>query len=136
VGTEGADCVAFDVDIISDSGDQPYGISDGVITQTNRNSAQDILGISGVTGNYRMSVVNDTAGTDLGSPIGTVVFTAPLETGTVALSLLENSFFDTGWMMYGVDREAAIVEGMDVTITPEPITLALLGLGGLFIRRK
>jgi hypothetical protein len=38
---------------------------------------------------------------------------------------------DTGW-----NRTTALLDTATVNVTPEPMTIALLGLGGLFLRRR
>jgi hypothetical protein len=131
----GATIASADVDIVSDEGLQPYGIGGGVILTTNRDSAYDIVGINSSSGNYEISMANGlTPPTDLGSPLFSFQYTAPSVApldGKVILSLIENSFFDLDWNLI----EGTVMPTLEVTI-PEPATIALLGLGGLLLRRR
>jgi hypothetical protein len=38
--------------------------------------------------------------------------------------------------LYKSDGATQIGEGIPITAVPEPMTIALLGLGGLFLRRR
>ncbi|MGA2070261.1 MAG: hypothetical protein ABSG97_02835 [Sedimentisphaerales bacterium] len=127
----------YDLDIVSDQGAQPFGISGGAILTpaSNRDTGGDIVGINTTTSNYEISAENFTltGGTDMGSPLATFSFTAGSVVGIVNISLLENSdFFDNAANSLGT----ADMPSMAVTITPEPMTMCLLGLGGLLLRRR
>jgi len=96
VSYSGATMLAADVDIVVDFG----SIGGGVILTTNRNSGLDFTGINIASSNYEVAIMNDVAATDLGSPLFSIVLTAPsvVPAGNkVTISLLENSFFDLSW---------------------------------------
>jgi hypothetical protein len=129
----GADIISADVDVISDSGSQPYGIGGGVVIATGRNTGLDWADLNTSTGNYELTAGQDN-GETIGGPLFTFEFTAPSAIpsgGTVTLSMIELSFFDADFEMV-----TPSLGTMEVTITPEPMTIALLGLGGLFLRRR
>jgi len=45
----------------------------------------------------------------------------------------EDIIYDTGW---GFIRDEISFNALNVSVIPEPMTIALLGLGGLFLRRR
>jgi hypothetical protein len=130
IGYSGADLglVSSDVDVIATLG----SIGGGAGITTNRDVALDVFGINGATGNYECAIINDVLATDLGSPLMSFQFTAGMVTGPAVIQLLDNGQMDTTWTII----EGAVLPTMNVMITPEPMTLGLLALGGLFIRRK
>ncbi|MGA2071701.1 MAG: PEP-CTERM sorting domain-containing protein, partial [Sedimentisphaerales bacterium] len=86
-----------------------------------------------ISGNYEVTIVNDIRATDLGSPLFSFQLTAPNAVGVAHISLIENAFFNDNWEAISPDS----MPTMTVTISvPEPMTLGLLGLGGLFLRRR
>jgi len=122
--------VSADMDIVSSVG----SIGGGAAITTNRDTVIDIIGINSSTGNYEISLTNDNLGTDLTSPLATFQFTAPSVTGLASVQLLENSFFDLNWnAITGSDLS---LPTLSVHVIPEPMTLSILGLGGLFLRRR
>lgn len=129
-GLNNNNLVASDMDIVVDLG----GIGGGVVVTTNVDTGLSYMGINSGTGNYESSLTNDVGDSDMGSPLFTFKLTAPASPGTAHVQLLENSFFDTDWnQITGGDLT---LNGETVVVTPEPITVALLGLGGLFLRRR
>lgn len=124
--------VSADTDIVSDLG----SIGRGVILTTNRDTNLDIVGMDSLTGNYEVLLINDVANTDFGFPYQLFSFTltAPAANGTAHIRLLENSYYDENWNQ--ITSSDLILNGKTVTIIPEPITVTLLGLGGLFLRRR
>ena len=130
VGYSGAAILAADVDIVCTVG--AGVISNGVILTTNRDTALDIVGINPVSGNYEMAIMNDILGTDLGSPLFSFQWTAPSNYGAMTISLIENSFIGLDWELI----TGAVMPTLNVTTIPEPMTMGLLGLGGLFLRRR
>jgi hypothetical protein len=118
--------VAADVDIVCTIGT----IGGGVILATNRDKDLDFVGIDSLTGNYEVGILNDIHDTDLGSPLFSFQYTAPMACGVQTISLIENCFYDTDWNQ---------ITGSDlilpsIRVSPEPMTLGLLGIGGLFLR--
>ena len=117
-----------DVDIICDLGT----IGGGVILTTNRDTEYDWTAANPETGNYEVIIANDMLVTDLGSPLFSFQLTAPGTTGVATISLIENYFFDLNWNMV----TDTFMPSKEVTITPEPVTIGLLGLGALFLRHR
>jgi len=132
IGYSGDVLGGFDIDIITDVGAQPFGIGGGVITAVNRDTGADSVGINSATGNYEITAESFTMATpvDMGSPLATFTFAAPAS-GEVKISLIENAFLSiAAEQMFG-----AQLNGITVLV-PEPMTMTLLGLGGLFLRRR
>ena len=130
VGYTGGTILGTDVDIVVDFGT----IGGGVAITTNRDPALDYFGINSASPNYECAIINDIAGTDMGSPLFSFQFTAPafLPPGGVAhIQLLDNAQLDLNWNQV-MD---AVMPSFRV-FAPEPMTLGLLGLGGLFLRRR
>ena len=108
-------------------------IGGGVILTTNRDTALDFISISPVSGNYQIAICNDILGTNLGSPLFSFQFTAGSQTGTATLVMLDNgATYDLNWGPF----TDSVMGTLNVQITPEPMSLGLLGLGGLFLRRR
>ena len=130
IGYSGLEISGADIDIVVDKGE----LGGGVILVPH-DSPPDIWipPLSG-PGNFEMWAINDSPPRDLGSPLFSFDFTAP-SSGTIGeiatISLLENSFLDLNFD----NVEGAIMPYMQITLTPEPTTLVLLGLGGLLLRR-
>ncbi len=128
------DLGSFDIDVVADL--DTHGTLDNVvITATARDTGYDWIGtpVGENQNGWEVSALILTTGTGLGSPLFTFDVTATGNVGDIiALSMSKNMFFDPAL----VNELTPTLEGMNVEIVPEPITLALLGLGGLFIRRK
>ena len=87
------------------------------------------VGISPVGGAYAGYVA-----TNMGNPAG---FGAGAEILLITIDGLAVGTYDiniwnTAWSASSTDLE----DTLTVTVTPEPITMGLLGLGGLFLRRR
>jgi hypothetical protein len=128
VSYAGATILLSDVDIVTDLGT----IGGGVILTTNRDTALDWTAENSITGNYEVSICNDVLQTDLGYLLFSFQLTAPGTTGVATISLIGNAFYDLDWNVL----TNAVLPTMEVTITPEPITIGLLGLGALFLRHR
>jgi len=125
-----------DIDAVADLATKGT-LSAGAIVATGRDTTTDYIGAPfGTNSNgYEFSAANLTSGVALGTNLFTFTLTA---TGTlgqiIALSMVENSFYDATFVQ--IPTGSVGLQGMNVTITPEPMTIALLGLGGLFLRRR
>jgi len=123
-----------DIDAVADLATKGT-LSGGAIVATNRDTTTDWIALPvGTNQNgYEFSAANATSGIALGTDLFTFVLTAVGNVGQViTLSMSENSFYDAVF----VALPGVTLSGMDVTITPEPMTIALLGLGGLLLRRR
>ena len=130
VGYGGDAILGSDVDVTGTLGT----IGGGLAITSNRDAALDYFGINVASPNYECAIINDIAGTDMGSPLFSFQFTAPafLPPGGVAhIQLLDNAQLDLNWNQV-MD---AVMPSFRV-FAPEPMTLGLLGLGGLFLRRR
>jgi len=129
VSYSGAAILGADVDIVVDYGT----IGSGVILTTNRDAPLDFAGINPASGNYEVAIINDVAATDLGSPLFSFQVTSPMIYGVQTISLIENSFFDLEWNFIDISTS---MPSKTIVLIPEPVTIGLLGLGGLFLRRR
>lgn len=77
-------------------------------------------------------------GVPVGEPIFTFSLTAPSTNGDYDITVNYSATYAAFWDEGANDRYADLIAGTDLTITviPEPMTIALLGLGGLLLRRK
>jgi len=134
----------FDIDILNvNLSNVIVGtVGNGAIVAANQDTGYSVCQVDGAslsewgyTGLYEETGETITLATpvDMGSPLATFQFTAPGTAGTVNLSLLLNSAFD----IETDDVSTGVTMGtVQVNVTPEPMTLAILGLGGLFLRRR
>ena len=123
-----------DIDAVADLATKGT-LSGAALVATARDTGFDWIGapMGSNSNGYELSVFQLTTGTALGSPLFTFVLTAVGNVGQViTLSMSENSFYEAVF----VALPGVTLSGMDVTITPEPMTIALLGLGGLLLRRR
>ncbi|MEN6385907.1 MAG: PEP-CTERM sorting domain-containing protein [Phycisphaerales bacterium] len=90
-------------------------------------SAADLLGSGAPYESYTGGWTTFQFGDPVTTPNGAGMWFTATVTGTVGTQLLLTDSI-TGEAFGGV--------GQSVTIVPEPITMALLGLGGLFIRKR
>jgi len=123
--------VSSDVDAIVDIG----SIGGGAAITANRDAGLDNFGINSSSGNYELAIINDVTATDMGSPLMSFQFTAPGVAGLAHIQLLDNGQIDDSWnqIMDAVMPTLNVQVGSSI---PEPITMTLLGLGGLFLRRR
>ncbi len=63
-----------------------------------------------------------------------VIFTINFDPGTTEVSFYESAFMGSSQVNFA-GGEVAGLDGFSMAI-PEPMTMALLGLGGLFLRRR
>jgi hypothetical protein len=133
------DLISVDVDIhASDASKGTLSMVEGTgflaqITATNKTPDYDYVGppYTGSNG-YEVAFLNMVDNTALGPDLFYFTLNA-VGSGTVNLFMEEVTFYDTGWL-----EIHPTLTGMNVTITPipEPATIALLGLGGLLLRRR
>jgi hypothetical protein len=128
----------FDFDAISDTGtlEGMWNISSGAILAANYDTGAVLNGKNEASGNYELSAESFTLSTpvDMGSPLASFVFTAPSTApvgGIATLSLISNGLFDIG-----ANEITGITMPTFAVTIPEPMTIGLLGLGGLFLRRR
>ena len=130
VSYSGAAILGADVDIVTSFGT----IGGGVIITPNRDVPLDFAGINPASGNYEVAIINDIAATDLGSPLFSFTLTYPPYGYLATISLVENAFIDLDWnQIMGTTMPSIRLYLNDV---PEPMTIGLLGIGGLFLRRR
>jgi len=128
VGYTGGTILGSDVDIVVDYGT----IGGGVILTDKRDHALDFVGPNPVGGNYEVAIINDVAATDLGSPLFSFQVTSPAIYCVQTITLIDNGQIDLQWNQV-MD---AVMPSFSIVLVPEPMTIGLLALGGLFLRRR
>jgi hypothetical protein len=107
------------------------------------------IDVMGAAGGFSLATANGAALGDLGMIVGPydidggveIEITRAMSTGTAPYGTLATVTF-TGLAegLYDVVlydwRDESIVSSQTITVTPEPATLAILGLGALLLRRK
>jgi len=68
--------------------------------------------------------------------VPTNVTIAPLAAGVVFHSVLDNVDYTATASTGDLGGVTTPIDGVTILVTPEPMTLGLLGLGGLFLRRR
>jgi len=123
--------VSVDLDILTS--DANGSIGNVVIVAAPRDTVLDYIGaaLTGPDGNELM-IVNDLNATPLSSNLFTFDVKAHKGTGSTTLSIVEWVFQDAAWNVITGNT----LNTKTVTFIPEPMTVALLGLGGLFLRRR
>ena len=127
---------AADIDAVADLATKGT-LSGGAVVATARDTNYDWVGtpMGSNSNGYELSALLIAAPTPLGSPLFTFVLTATGNVGDIiTLSMSENGFYDATAEL--VQIVGVTLSGLNVTITPEPMTIALLGLGGLLLRRR
>jgi hypothetical protein len=106
------------------------GAKNGAITATGRDTALDIV-IAGGNNGQELSGTDDINGLLTSTQMAT--FQVNYAGGTLVVTPQIVEILDSGFNSIASTTQAG---GVTITATPEPVTVALLGLGGLFIRRK
>jgi hypothetical protein len=133
-----ADLISVDVDILtSNAAKGSLSMVEGTgylseITATNKTPDYDYVGpsYSGGSG-YEVAFLNMNSSAALGPDLFYFTMNA-VAAGKVNLSMAEVTFYDTTWTQV----LGTTLNGMEVTILPEPATIMLLGLGSLLLRRR
>ena len=126
IGGGYAGVLALDYDNYTDGADNPY-ISFVNVTVTPTIAAGAGAGMSDSTGNvqwiaaYGINPADETRDVDEG-----LWFTWTLNADSLGTTMVD--FLNAGW--------TATIDDQLVTVIPEPVTIALLGLGALFLRRR
>jgi hypothetical protein len=107
-------------------------IGNGVVICSNSDVALNWAAEVTAGQEWEEAAVQDlTAGVAIATPLFTIDPTG-VAAGTVTISLTENYIQDVLWnQIVGTNMASKAV-----LVTPEPFTMTLLGLGGLFLRRR
>ncbi|MGD0553219.1 MAG: hypothetical protein ABSB25_11320 [Sedimentisphaerales bacterium] len=107
-------------------------IGNGVVICSNSDVALNWAAEVTAGQEWEEAAVQDlTAGVAIATPLFTIDLTG-VAAGTVTISLTENYIQDVLWnQIVGTNMASKAV-----LVTPEPFTMTLLGLGGLFLRRR
>jgi len=123
-----ADIQMFDVTIAVDA--LVGSLSNATITASDRLTDYDYIGENVAGQDYELAGMNDTAGMYLGhvnGALATITFTAGSTPGVYTIDPVIVFMAGTGFGDITGDTAA---QGLEVTITPEPATMLILGLGG------
>lgn len=136
---EGEGIIAFDTDLDPgppDGNDSDYcTIISGTITATNRNPGSDVVGPGTTDITTGMELIAMSFGPALGQglsePLATIDVRRDTEGEGATIVLIDN-------VTYGMEATQVYptMHGITINHVPEPMTITLLGLGGLLLRRR